>query len=243
MEMMETKSGGEIYLLPQPGHQAALLLLSPGCQWSLRHSLQTCVKVCDYNHNHCKAWKWCLFMLHLCSHRLLVNVVLLCVTGCRGAARCAAAIQRVHVLLRQTVQITVWQFLNNTVTARSQNPTDGILLRFSDSSYKCNVSFPTLTLESSSCVRSSSSSFLMLLIVVWLSSSHFIVRGSLSEDVLPVASFRSGGEELRDVWRRNNSMANLWNQEQEKVQDTDPNLFQGFLHAHGTSFRLLICWM
>lgn len=63
-----------------------------------------------------------------------------------------------------------------------------------------NLLIASLTLESSSCVLSSSSSpFLVLLIVVWLSSSHFIVRGSLSEEVGPVASFRSGGEELRDV--------------------------------------------
>lgn len=62
--------------------------------------------------DYCKDWKWWLAMLQLCSHRLLINVVLLCVTGCSGAAWCAAAIQRVHFLLRQTVQITIRQFLN-----------------------------------------------------------------------------------------------------------------------------------
>lgn len=56
-----------------------------------------------------------------------------------------------------------------------------------------------LTLESSSCVLSSSSPFFVLLIVVWLSSSLFTERGSRSDDVVPVASFRSGGEELREV--------------------------------------------
>lgn len=78
----------------------------------------------------------------------------------------------------------------------------------------CSIS--TLTLESSSCVLSSSSPFLVLLIVVWLSSSLFTERGSRSDEVVPVASFRSGGEELRDVWRRNSSMANLWNQQLKK---------------------------
>lgn len=36
-----------VYLLPQPGHQEALLLLPPGYQWSRRRSLQTCVKVVE----------------------------------------------------------------------------------------------------------------------------------------------------------------------------------------------------
>lgn len=82
----------------------------------------------------------------------------------------------------------------------------------------CSIS--TLTLESSSCVLSSSSPFLVLLIVVWLSSSLFTERGSRSDEVVPVASFRSGGEELRDVWRRNSSMANLWNQQLKKKFST-----------------------
>lgn len=50
VEIMETKLGVcLIYLLPQPGHQEALPLLSPGCQWSLHHSLQTYVKIWEYH--------------------------------------------------------------------------------------------------------------------------------------------------------------------------------------------------
>lgn len=65
---------------------------------------------------------------------------------------------------------------------------------------KTNAQDSALTLESSSCVRSSSSSpFLALLSVVWLSSSLFTERGSRSDDVVPAASFRSGDEEVREV--------------------------------------------
>lgn len=56
-----------------------------------------------------------------------------------------------------------------------------------------------LTFESSCCVLSSSSAFLVLISVVWMSSSLFTERGSLSEAVVLVASLRSGGEELREV--------------------------------------------
>lgn len=52
------------------------------------------------------------------SHGLLIYVIFLCVAGSGGAPRGAAAVQWVHLLLRQTVhlQITVRQLLNNTAT-------------------------------------------------------------------------------------------------------------------------------
>lgn len=80
--------------------------------------------------------------------------------------------------------------------------------------YCCNGNYlgwmcSVLTFESSCCVRSSSSPFFVLLSEVWTSSSLFTERGSRSEAVVPVVSLMSGGEELRDVCRRNSSMANL----------------------------------
>lgn len=74
----------------------------------------------------------------------------------------------------------------------------------------CGECLFVLTFESSCCVPSSSSPFLVLLLSVDCRSSSLLTeRGSRSDAIVPAVSLTSGGEELRDVCRRNSSMASL----------------------------------